>query len=828
MAVYGKFNASDEFEIFNPHTPEPWLHYLIRPDQPGMQTFCSGVSYTGGGFDVRGTHENTFVDTQLHLNDADNKGRYCYIVDAKSRDYFTTTWQPVKREGQTYKATLGFGYIKFNSEYKGLKTEQVMFVPKEFDGWVQNIVIENTTNETKELEIYPFIPIHMGDALIRLLAGDNDGFFGGANWDKDINAIVFRRNHGIGVNDDTDEINGMLGNVAAFVSTLNTENTEYETNEERFCGDRFRSLADPLRIIDGKPLSNTNQAYLRRTCGVFRNKIMLKAGEKAEFAIALIASSTKDYYLNSKSHLKEMTELIKCAKTRERMLCDVKNWWNDTQSQFMISTPSAKINRAFKWLQYQCRIVYILNRMKSRYHTGYEYGWGFRDILQDVNFNLAYSAESVKLALKHIATQIFSNGVSYHNFFIDQPGNKSIQASDDPLWLPMAVIKYIKETGDFAFLDDVVAYAEVHEKQGDIYGTISEHIQRAIDRVWMDRSDRDLPYMKDCDWNDDLNELRTGGEWNRDVESIMVAQQLYKVMIDAADLLKAANREIAIADEYITRAKKIYDAIEKYAIDKEGYYIRALSRVPNKKDLGSSDNPEAKIFLEPQAFGINCETADENRAQIVIQKIEEYLDSEFGAQICFPVYTGLAERDELPGRTWNIEKEPPAMKENGSIFMHLNAWLVQSYAILNRGSDAVNFYEKCLPENLASDQDRYKSEPYVYPEYVRGRGGFGFGQGGHTWLTGTAPTMHQSLTEWIMGLKPDYDGLRIDPKISKDWKEFTAKRNFRGATYEILVKNPNSVECGVKTITVDGSEISGNLIKPHSDGKVHKVEVVLG
>jgi len=828
MAEYGKFNDKDEFEIFDPRTPEPWLHYLIRPGQPGTQTFCSGVSYTGGGFDVRGTHENTFVDTQLHLNDADNKGRYCYIVDAKTRDYFTTTWQPVKKDGQKFKTTLGFGYIKFNSEYKGIKTEELMFVPKEFDGWVQNIVIENASSETKEFEIYPFVPIHMGDALIRLLAGDNDGFFGGANWDRDLNAIVFRRNHGTSVDDDGKEINGMLGNVAAFVSTLNSENTEYETNEEHFTGDRFHSLAEPLRIIDAKPLSNTNQAYLRRTCGIFRNKITLKAGEKAEFAIALIASSTKDYYLNGKKYLKNAIETIKSAQTRENMLCEVKKWWSDMMSQFTIFTPSVKINRAFKWLQYQCRIVYILNRMKSRYHTGYEYGWGFRDILQDVNFNLPYSAETVKSALKHIATQMFSSGVSYHNFFIDQPGNKSIQASDDSIWFPMAVINYVKETGDFAFLDDKAAYAEVYEKEGEIYGTILEHIQKAIDRVWTDRSDRDLPYMKDCDWNDDLNELRTGGEWNKDVESVMVAQQLYKVLIDTSDLLKAANRDAALSGEYIARAKKIYDAIEKYAVDREGYYIRALSRVPDKKDLGRSENAEAKIFLEPQAFGINCETADKNRAKIVIQKVEEYLDSEFGAQICFPVYNGLAQREELPGRTWNIEKEPPAMKENGSIFMHLNAWLVQSYAILNRGTDAVNFYEKCLPENLASDQNRYKSEPYIYPEYVRGRGGFGFGQGGHTWLTGTAPTMHQSLTQWVLGLQPDYDGLTINPKISKDWKEFTAKRNFRGAVYEIHVKNPNGVECGVKSITVDGSEISGNLIKPHGDGKVHKVEVVLG
>jgi len=827
MTQYGKFNEKDEFEIFNPYTPEPWLHYLIRPAQSGTETFCSGVSSTGGGFDVRGTHENTFVDTQLHLNDADNRGRYCYIVDAKTREFFSTTWQPVRKQGQEFKTTLGFGYIKFNSSYNGIKSEETMFVPKEFDGWIQNFKIENASDETKELEIYPFVPVHMGDALVRLLAGDNDGFFGGAAWDNDLNAVIFRRNHGTGVNDDTNEIKGMLGNVAAFYSTLNNDKTEYETDEERFTGDRFHSLANPLCITEAKKLSNSNQPYLRRTCGVFRNKITLKAGEKTGFAIALIASSTKDYYLNKKIYLKKMINLIQSAQKRETMLGEVKAWWSGMMSAFTVTTVNEKINRAFKWLQYQCRIVYILNRMKSRFHTGYEYGWGFRDILQDIIFNLPYSADSVKQSLLHIATQMFSTGVCYHNFFIDQSGNKSIEASDDPIWLPAAVIKYIKETGDFAFLDETAAYAEVHEKTAEIYGTILEHMQKAIDRVWTDRSDRDLPYMKDCDWNDDLNELRTAAGWNKDVESVMVSQQLYKVLIDTAELLKTAGRENALAEEYKTRAKILYDAVEKYAIDKEGYYIRALSKTDDKKDLGRSENTEAKIFLEPQVFGINCETADARRAEIVIKSIEENLDSEFGAQICSPVFNGLTQREELPERSWNIEKEPPAMKENGSIFMHLNAWLIQSYAVLNRGSDAVNFYEKCLPENLASDQERYRCEPYVYPEYVRGRGGCGFGRGGHTWLTGTAPTMHQSFTEWILGIQPDYEGLRIDPKIHKDWKEFYAKRNFRGAVYEITVKNQGGAENTVKSIRVDGIPVQGNLIKPHSDGKTHKVEVSL-
>lgn len=828
MNKYGFFNDKNEFVINNPYTPEPWLHYLIRPAQPGTETFCSGVSYTGGGFDVQGTHENTFVDTQLHLNDADDLGRYVYIVNKKTGDCFTTTWQPIRHKDQTFKTTLGFGSIIFESEYKGISTKEVMFVPKEFNGWIQNITIKNNTQKTQELDIYPFIPIHMGDALIRLLAGDNDGFFGGASFDNDLNAIIFRRNHGTSVRDDKDAINGMLGNVACFYSTLNSNGTSYETSMERFFGDRFHDLSNPQAIEKGK-LSCKDQAYLRKTCGIFKNEITLKPGESCEFAVALIANSTQDYYLNNKTELKNILSIVNDASKREKMLNDVNGWWKEHMDQLTLVSPDTKLNRSFKWLQYQCQIVYILNRMKSRYHTGYEYGWGFRDILQDVLFNLPYDAKTVKEALKHISTQMFSTGVSYHNFFIDQPGNKEIQASDDPIWFPNAITKYCKETGDFDFLDEITDFAEVREGQKNITGTIMEHCLKAIDRVWTDRSNRNLPFMKDCDWNDDLNELRIdNSKPNENMESVMVAQQLYQSLLDMVDLFEASEKNITLVEEYKSRANTIKKAINEHALDNEGYFKRALSLESGKPDLGSSENNHGKIYLESQVFGILSGVTDKKQADIVIKAVEKYLDTEFGAMICYPVYTDLAENNTLPTSSWNIEKEPPAMKENGSIFMHLNAWLVQAYVKLGMGKKAVDYYLKCIPENLSSDQDRYKSEPYIYPEYVRGIGGEEFGRGGHTWLTGTAPTMHQSLIEYIFGLRADYKGLLIDPCITPNWTDFTLTREFRGTKYKIHFNNPSKVESGVQNITVDGKTINNNILPVFDDDKVHIVEVTMG
>ncbi|MBN1981137.1 MAG: hypothetical protein JW795_06375, partial [Chitinivibrionales bacterium] len=807
---------------------EPWLHYLIRIGQPGTETFCSGVSYTGGGFDVRGTHENTFIDTQLHLNDSDTIGRTIYVVDHETGTLFSTMWQPVRNPDQQFETTLDFGSMIFRSRCKEIETEVVMFVPQQFDGWIQNVTIQNSAAKPRHLSLYPFVPIHMGNSLVRLVAGDNDAFFGGAAWDKECNALVFRRHHGIPVNDDREKINGMLGNVAAFYSTLNTPQTTYETSMERFLGNRFHSLAQPAALILPQ-LSCKDQAHLRRTCGIFKNDITLAPGQSLTFAVALVACSTQDYYLNEKKMLRRQLSILQNSDQRLEMLQQVKAWWRNLQQRLLVQSPEPSLNRAFPWLQYQCEIVYVLNRMKSRYHTGYEYGWGFRDILQDVLYKLPYDTDAVASALRHIATQMFSTGICYHNFFIDQPGNKSIEASDDPLWFPNAVIRYCKESGAFSLLDEVVDYAEVREGTPGVYGSIMEHCLKAIDRVWIDKSHRNLPFMKDCDWNDDLNELRREGKPNIHMESVMVGQQLYRCLLDMVDLFKASHQHEHLIEEYERRAQTILEALQTYAFDKEGYCKRALSVDGNPtKDLGTSDAATGKIFLETQVFAILSGIADSRQSKRILDSVKKYLDTEFGAMICFPLYTDLSSKGILPSRSWNIEKEPPAMKENGSIFMHLNAWLIQAYAATGRGTDAVNCYLKTMPENLASDQDRYKSEPYIYPEYVRGKGGEEFGRGGHTWLTGTAPTMHQALIECIFGVKAEYGGLLINPCVHPQWKEFSLIRHFRNATYEIHFKNPQGIEQGVSSITVDGVSTESSTIPSLSDGKKHVVIVHMG
>jgi len=826
MSEYGGFDDVGRFVINDPRTPEPWLHYLLRPGRPGMETFCSAVTNACGGFDVRGTHENTFVDARIHLNDRDDMGRYVYVKDAESGETWSTAWQPLRRRGQEFTTAFGFGSAVFESSFLGIETRVEMFVPLEFDGWIQDIVVRNAGPVARRLELYPFVPVHMGDALERLLAGDNDAFFGGAAFDRDLRGIVFRRHHGIPVADDPAEISGMLGNVALFLCTLNDESTPYETDLERFLGDRFRGLEDPIGI-ERSALSSTDTPYLRRACGAFKNEVALGPREEVSLAVAFIAGSTADYYRRGKGELVRLAASVADASARRRMARSAAAWWRDRMSSLEVRTPRPELDRAFPWLQYQCEVVLALNRMKSRYHSGYEYGWGFRDILQDVLYLLPYRPLDMKDRLLRIAAQVFSTGQAYHNFFISQRGNKDIEASDDPLWFVQAAVRYCRETGDLAFLRERVDYADGKEGLGARDGTVLEHCVACLERVIRDRGPRGLPWMKDCDWNDDLNEERSGGEPPRSYESVMVGQQLYAALTDFASMLDRSG-ERGEADRYLGLAIDTKDALLRHGLDPAGYFKRALDATGRGRDLGTSASAEGRIFLETQVFAITCGVADRALGEALLAAVEEYLDTPWGAMLCYPHFRGLAERGELPESSWNIAKEPPGIKENGGVFMHLNAWLVEAYCRMGKGRKAMDLYLKTLPESLSRDQERYRAEPYVYPEYVRGSGAVGEGRGGHTWLTGTAPTMHAALTERVLGMRPRWEGLEVDPCVPGDWREFSMTRLFRGGRYRIRVLNPDGVERGVASVAVDGKVISGNVLPPIEDGGTSDVLVLMG
>jgi cellobiose phosphorylase len=491
-------------------------------------------------------------------------------------------------------------------------------------------------------------------------------------------------------------------------------------------------------------------------------------------------------------------------------------------------------------------MVALFNRMKSRFHSGYEYGFGFRDILQDILALLPYDPKPAKEMLKFTAQQMFSDGFVYHNFYVEAAGNKDFVACDDPLWLIFAVVEYIKESGDYAFLDEVIPYCDEREGLPAQEGTMLDHMKVGLAKVWRD-SDNGLPYMYMADWNDDLSGNFTS-------TSTMAAQQFYKALNDMIELFNVMGIEKELAAEYAEKAKTVKQEIEKKCIDTDGKYIRAVAAEDYKAvlskmyfgntgislegmlndmegreptDLGSTKTDNL-TFFEPIAWAGFSGVADKERFDICKAICEKELDDKYGIAISQGDRT--LSLGKLPVDTQGWKRNAPGKKENGGQFRHLESWYIASLCIFGYGEEAHDVYIKTLPAVASKDDPYlYAAERFVYPEYVSGPASNDHGRAGHTWLTGTAPTRLNVLIDWIFGVRRQYNGLLIDPCVSSEWKKFSAMRTFRNTAFNINFSNPNGVQKGVKSIKVNGNEIEGNLIPlSYANGGTVNVEVLMG
>jgi len=576
---------------------------------------------------------------------------------------------------------------------------------------------------------------------------------------------------------------------------------------------------------------------------------MLKAGETKELVVVGAVSSTADYYCDDKKLVKAFLDKVLNPENAKKMLEEVKRDWQAELSKLQVKVDGVDeiLNPSYKWLQYQCAMVMLLNRMKSRYHSGFEYGFGFRDILQDVLAILPYDPAPVKDILKFTAQQMFSDGFVYHNFYVSAKGNKSFVTCDDPLWLVYAVIEYIKESGDYSILDEVVPYCDEKEELPAKEGTMLDHLKVGIAKVWR-QSDNGLPYMLMADWNDDLSGNFTS-------VSTMAAQQLYKALNDMAGLLGKMGIEQELAADYAAKAQTVKAEIEKKCIDADGNYIRAVASKDFKAtlrgmsfghtgleveslvneieyngapvDLGSSKT-DGLTFFEPIAWSGFSGIADKARFDACKKVCERDLDDKYGISLCQGDTTMV--EGKVPVDTQGWKRNAPGKKENGGQFRHLESWYIASLCIFGYGQEAHDVYVKTIPAITSKDDPYlYAVERFVYPEYVSGPASNDHGKAGHTWLTGTAPTRLNVLIDWIFGIRRQYDGLLIDPCVAPDWKNFEAVRTFRGTTFNVKYSNPNGVQKGVVSIKVNGQEIDGNIIPlSFANGGSVDVEVLMG
>jgi cellobiose phosphorylase len=844
MGKYGHFSEDGlEYIITRPDTPQPWLNYSINGRYHAL------ITNTGGGFSYYISPLNgRILRRRYNSLPEDRPGRYLYIRDNKTHEYYSPTWQPTLTELESYECRHGRGYTTISSCYKGLRHSVTYFVPKDADMEIWRFTIENTGCD-RDLSLFPYVEFVPGDAMDDLIEQPNDSHFKEAHFNKKSNALIAGNKMGVSYlpEDEQDRDEGCWGKVAFMTATLPVAG--WDSNRECFIGSVYRSEENPKTIENGKLTDSDVQSG--HICGALQHDLTLKAGKKIEFCVFIGVSDRLDraYEKQVPALMKEWSSISRVDKA----LSDLRSYYDNLFSTITVDTPEPKVNRHINvWNKVQLETTFRCSRDASRFHLGLSYGLGFRDQAQDLLGFIMFDPPAAKGLIKELFAHMFTNGYVYHHFFRAQKeGHVFTNHSDDPLWMAIALAYYLRETADYGVLSEVVAYrniAEVPTKEIDGVlhcangfndsvvpfwndipeyvsnhqeGTVLEHLFVGMDKVWKCRSIRDIPLMLGGDWNDDLNECGTKGKG----ESMMVAEQLavaINYVIDmyenspAKALIKKFGNKVADYERTLETLKK---ALNDHCWD--GAWYQRFTRDDGRVQ-GSKRNKEGSIFINAQSWAVIGKLTDEKRAARCLDSVIEKLDTKYGPLLCGPHYT--AADTTIGGAT----REAAGKKENASIFNHPLTWFIQANTMIGRGDIAYGQYYKTLPEVLGEDQDRFVVEPYVYPEYTTGPAHKEFGRAGHSWLTGTAPWMFFVGVEFILGITPWYDGLIVDPCIPKQWDGFSVTRKFRGATYRIVVKNPHHVEHGVAEVKVDGTAVSGNKVRSFGDGQEHAVEVIMG
>lgn len=808
---FGFFDDKNkEYVITSPRTPYPWINYL------GTQNFFSLISNTAGGY-------HFFKDARLRritryrYNNVpvDVGGRYFYVND--DGDVWNPGWAPVKAELDSYECRHGMGYTVITGKRNGLSAEVSFFVPHDFNGEVQKLVLKNESGKKKNIKLFSFLEWCLWNA-----------------WDDCTN---FQRNFNTG----EVEIDGSViyhkteykerRDHFAFYA-VNTPVNGFDTDRESFMG-LYNGFDRPQAVFAGKPENSVADGWSPIASHYI--EVSLEPGEKKDFVFVLGYVENGENKWNpdgsmNKAQAYEMLKKFDTSEKADKALAELKEIWDDLLSRFKVSSGDEKLDRMVNiWNQYQCMVTFNMSRSASYFESGIGRGMGFRDSNQDLLGFVHQIPERARERILDLAATQFEDGGCYHQYQpLTKKGNDEIGGdfSDDPLWMILSTAAYIKETGDYGILDEMVPYDNDPSKAQ----TMMHHLKQSFYRVVKNVGPHGLPLIGRADWNDCLNLncfSMTPGEsfqttTSKDgkvAESVFVAGMLVYIGPEYVALCrrKGLEDEAKAAEIEIEKMKK---AVIDYGYDGE-WYLRAYDDFGRK--VGSKECEEGKIFIEPQGF---CAMAGIGREQGLdikaLDSVKKYLDTPYGLVLQNPAFTKYyIEYGE-------ISTYPAGYKENAGIFCHNNAWIICAEAVAGRGDRAFEYYSKIAPAYLEEISDLHRTEPYVYAQMIAGKDAKRHGEAKNSWLTGTAAWNFVAISQFILGIAPDWDGLKVNPCIPKEWDGFKVSRVFRGAVYEIEVKNPNHVSKGVKSVAIDGKEIDGNVLPVFNDGKTHSVEVLMG
>ena len=798
---YGHFDHDrDEYVVDRPDVPVSWTNYI------GVRDMCAVLSHNAGGYSFyRSAQDHRITRFRQNGVPLDRPGHYVYLRDEESGDYWSVSWQPVGKplDRARYECRHGLSYSKFRAEYAGIEAEQTVFIPVDDDVELWDVRVKNTGAVPRRLSAFSFVEFSYHHIDI-----DNQ------NLQMSLYAA------GSSYRDGIIEYDFYYEPWTHHFFAGSFEPDGYDCLRDRFIG-VYHTETDPVAVQRGECSGSSELGG--NHCGSLQHRFRLAPGEETRFVFMLGVGPRDSSGYAIRRKYSDLANV-------DAAFADLAGYWKRKKAVLAVKTPSEAMNTMINtWTLFQAETCVVWSRFASFVEVGGRTGLGYRDTAQDVMAVVHTNPDKARQRIVQLLRGQTRAGYGLHLFDPDvfDPAPKPYKegarlptvvptpkpadvihgladaCSDDHLWLVPSIVAWVKETGDVAFLDQEIAFADGEK------ATVYEHMKRALDFSAEQVGPNGLCKGLRADWNDCLN--LGGGETA--LVTFLHVWAINAFLEAARHLGRAADveRYSAMAEQVKTRAN---DALW----DGE-WYLRGYTSKGIK--IGSQANEEGKIFLEHMPWAVISGSAPPDRATMAMDAVDRYLFSPFGLHLNWPAYS---KPDDDIGYVTRVYE---GIKENASIFSHPNSWPIIAECILGRGQRAMKFYDAILPYNQNDIIEIREAEPYSYCQFIMGRDHTAFGRARHPWLTGTAGWMYTAATRYILGIRTEFAGLVVDPCIPSDWTGFRVSRQWRGATYEIEVRNPSGVEKGVKSVTLNGRPIDGPIpIQPA--GSSNGVVVVMG
>ena len=819
---YGHFDdQAREYVITTPQTPYPWINYL------GSERFFSLLSHQAGGYSF-------YLDprmrrlTRYRYNNvpADAGGRYLYVND--DGDVWTPSWLPVKADLDHFEARHGLGYSRITGERNGLSVSTVHFVPLGEDAEVQRITVTNTSAAPKSVELFTFVEFCL--------------------WNAQDDQTNYQRNLSIG-EVEVEQV-GPYGSAIYHrteyrerrdhyaVFGINTRADGFDTDRDTFVG-AYNSLGEAAVPRAGRSADSVASGWY--PIGSHSVHVELAGGESRDLVVVLGYVENPDdakwaddaHQVVNKERAHALLGRFATAAQADDALAALQAHWTSLLSTYRVTSTDDRLDRMVNiWNQYQCMVTFNMSRSASYFETGIGRGMGFRDSNQDLLGFVHLIPERARERILDIAATQLPDGSAYHQYQpLTKRGNNDIGSgfNDDPLWLIAGVAAYIKETGDLSILDEQVPY----DNDPALADSLFDHLTRSFEFTVRHRGPHGLPLIGRADWNDCLNlncfsttpgesfqttENQAGGV----AESVFIGAQFVLYGVEYAELARRRGLP-GVADQAEALVEEMRVAMRDHGWDGD-WFLRAYDYYGTP--IGTDADPEGKIWIEPQGLavmaGLGTETdgTGTTRAQRALDAADRMLGTPHGLVLQYPAYTTY--RVNLG----EVSTYPPGYKENGGIFCHNNPWVIIAETIVGRGAQAFDHYKRITPAYREPISDIHRLEPYVYAQMIAGKQAPRAGEAKNSWLTGCAAWTFVAVSQYLLGVRPDYDGLVVDPQLGPDVPSFTVTRVARGATYVIRVTNSGAPGARGRLV-VDGQPVDGNHVPYAPVGSTVTVDVTV-